>query len=126
MGLEVVVTERGSGVYVIEPRGEINTQTYAILEDKVKCALDKAKAMLLDMGQVDYISSMGLSAVFRIKLALEKRGGALAFANMRPQIDKVFKTMKIVSEQMFASLEEADEYLDRFLDGIQKGSIKSR
>lgn len=126
MGLEVVVTERESGVYVIAPKGEINTQTYAILEDKVKCALDKAKAMLLDMGEVDYISSMGLSAVFRIKLALEKRGGALALANMRPRIDKVFQTMKIVSEQMFASLEEADEYLDKFLDGIQKGSIKSK
>jgi hypothetical protein len=39
-------------------------------------------------------------------------------------VQLVFETMKIISDQMFASLQEADEYLDSFLDGVQKGRIK--
>lgn len=124
MGLNISVNEREPGVYLIIPKGEINTETYSILAERLKEVILKANALVIEMGQVSYISSMGLSAIFRIKLAIEERKGTIALVNMQPQVKQVFETMKILTPQMFASLQEADEYMDKFLDGVQKGTIK--
>ncbi|HNQ51052.1 MAG: STAS domain-containing protein [Candidatus Omnitrophica bacterium] len=124
MALDVSIIEKESGVFVAAPKGEINTETYQLFEERLKDIVPKAKAVVFEMGQVSYISSMGLSALFRVKLAVEERAGTIALVNMQPQVKQVFDTMKILSPQMFASLTEADEYLDKFLDGVQKGNIK--
>lgn len=124
MGLNISVDEKEKGIYLIAPKGEINTETYSILEERLKEIILTAKALVIEMGQVSYISSMGLSAIFRIKIAIEERKGTIALVNMQPQVKQVFETMKILTPQMFASLQEADEYMDKFLDGVQKGTIK--
>jgi anti-anti-sigma factor len=126
MGFDISVNEKEPGVYLVTPKGEINTQTHQLLTDRLKDIVAKARAIVMEMGQVTYISSMGLSALFRIKLGMEERGGTIALVHTQPQVQLVFETMKILSPQMFASLEAADEYLDKFLDGVQKGTIKPR
>jgi anti-anti-sigma factor len=124
MGLVITIKEKEPQVYVVTPKGEINTATYQALEDRLREVVAKARAVVFEMGLVSYVSSMGLSALFRIKLALEERQGTVALVNMQPQVKLVFDTMKVLTPQMFASLQEADEYLDKFLEGVQKGSIK--
>ena len=118
MGLLIECKEKEPGVYIVIPKGEINTQTYQILESALRDNAASAKALVFEMGQVSYVSSLGLSAIFRIKLALEERKATLVLVNMRPPVALVFETMKILSAQVFASLQEADEYLDRFLDSL--------
>ncbi|MFA5099266.1 MAG: STAS domain-containing protein [Candidatus Omnitrophota bacterium] len=124
MALDIAITEKERNVYVVTPKGEINTETYQLLEQKLKEVTAKARAIVFEMGEVTYVSSMGLSVLFRIKLAIEERSGVIALVNMQPQVQMVFDTMKILSPQIFASLTEADDYLDAFLDGVQKGTIK--
>jgi len=126
MGLEINISEKEPGIYLVVPKGEINTQTHQVFTERLKDTVAKAKAIVLEMGQVSYVSSMGLSALFRVKLGIEAHVGTIALVNTQPQVQLVFDTMKVLSPQMFASLEEADEYLDKFLDGIQKGTIKPR
>ena len=126
MGLEISVNEKEPGVYLVVPKGEINTETYQLLGERLKDIVSKAKAIVFEMGEVSYLSSMGLSALFRIKLAVEGQLGTMALVNMQPQVQLVLETMKVLSPQIFASLEQADEYLDKFLDGVQKGRIKPR
>ncbi len=126
MGLDLQFNEKEPGVYLVIPKGEINTQTHGILTERLKDVIPKAKAVVFDMGSVSYISSMGLSAIFRIKIDLEQHSGTIVLINMQPQVKLVFETTKILSPQLFASLEEADDYLDKFLDGVQKGTIKPR
>ena len=127
MALKIEVSEKEPGIYLIMPDGEINTQTSATLETRVmQEVMPKAKAIIIEMGKVSYISSMGLSTIFRIKLAIEERRGTLALVNMQPKVQEVFETMKILSPQMFATLQQADEYMDGFLDKVQKGIIKPR
>ena len=127
MTLKIEISEQEPGVYLVIPEGEINTQTCSILETKVmNDVVPKAKAVIIEMGKVSYISSMGLSTIFRIKLAMEGRQGTMALVNMQPKVQEVFETMKILSPQMFATLHEADEYMDGFLDKVQKGIIKPR
>ncbi len=126
MGIDISIVEKETGVYLIALKGEINTQTYQALEDKARPTTVKAKAVVFDMAQVNYISSMGLSAIFRIKLAVEEHSGTIALVNMQPKVQLVFDTMKILSPQIFASMEEADDFLDRFLDGVQTGQISPK
>ncbi len=124
--MEIAIKESKPSVFVVTPKGELNTDTYRMLEDSVKEVISKARVLVIEMGRISYISSMGMSAIFRIKIALEDRGGTIALVNMQPQVQQVFETMKILSPQVFASLEEADDYLDKFLDGVQTGKIKPR
>jgi anti-anti-sigma factor len=126
MGLDVRFSEKEPGVYLVILKGEINSETHEILTQQLSGVICKAKAAVLDMGQVSYISSMGLSALFRLKLGIEERAGTIALVNMQPQVKLVFEATKILSPQMFASLQDADDYLDKFLDGVQKGTIKPR
>lgn len=126
MGLSIDVKEKEPQVYIVNPKGELNTETYQLLEERLKEIVPHAKAIVFEMGELSYVSSMGLSVLFKIKLALEENQGTIALVNLQPQVQTVFDAMKILSPQMFASLQEADDYLDRFLDGIQKGTIKPR
>jgi len=124
MGLDIAVVEKEPEVYWVTPKGEINTETYSKLEERLKDIIAKAKGIVIEMGQVSYLSSMGLSAIFRIKLAVEARKGTIALVNLQPKVQMVMDATKMLTPQIFASLQEADEYLDKFLDGIQKGTIK--
>ena len=68
MGLEVSVIKKEEGVFVLVPVGEINSDTYTILEDKVKEVMrSETKAIVFDLKDVTYISSMGLGVLFRAK-----------------------------------------------------------
>jgi anti-anti-sigma factor len=126
MSLELIIREKEEKVFVVSLQGQIDTQSHQLLEDRLKEVIAKAAAVVLEMGKVDYISSMGLSAVFRIKIALEERKATLALVGLQPQVQKVFEAMKILSPQIFASMQEADDLLDKFLDGVQKGTINPR
>jgi len=126
MSLEIKIQEKEPGVFVIVPVGEVNTETAPELEKKVNGILPGAKALVFELKGMSYISSMGLSVFFRLKQAIEEKKGTLLLVQPQPQIQKVFDAMKVFPEAMMASLDQADEYLDKFLDAVQKGKIEPR
>ena len=126
MALDIKVGEKESLVYTMTLKGEINTETYGVLADELKKIVPTAKAIMMDMAQVTYISSMGLSTFFRAKIELEEHAATIALINMQPAVQLVFESTKFMGPQLFASLEQADEFLDKFLDGVQKGTIKPK
>lgn len=126
MGLGIDIKERDEHGHIVVLSGELNTDTYRLFEQKLMAESLNGQSLVFDMAQLTYISSMGLSALFRVKQKVESQKGTIAMVHLQPQIQLVFDTMKILPDQMFASLEEADEYLDKFLDGVQKGTIKPR
>lgn len=126
MALDIQVSEKEAGIYNLALKGEINTETYGALTEQFKSIIPKAKAVVMDMAQVTYISSMGLSAFFRAKIELEAKAATIALVNVQPQVQLVFESTKFMGPQLFASLEQADEFLDKFLDGVQKGKIKPK
>ena len=126
MALDIQISEKEPQVYTVVLKGELNTETCASLANEFKNIIPKAKAIIMDMAQVAYISSMGLSTFFRAKVELEDRAATIALINMQPTVQLVFEATKFMGPQLFASLEQADEYLDKFLDGVQKGKIKPK
>ena len=58
------------GVTIVAPAGRIDTTTSGTLDDALRSSVDAgARSLLLDLGDVDYISSAGL----RVLLVLARR-----------------------------------------------------
>jgi anti-sigma B factor antagonist len=115
MQLNITVTKKGEGIFVISPAGSVDSDTYMALEEKVESVLiSKPKAVIFDMKDVSYISSSGLGVIFGVKRALEKEQGKLYIVNLTPPVKKVFDIVNALPEQnLFASVEELDNYLDK-------------
>lgn len=124
MSLQVTVSEKEKNVFVITPVGEINTDLAPEFASKVQEVLSSEfKIVIFDLKNLLYISSMGLGVLFRAKVVVKAKNGALMITNPQPQIQKVFDMVKFMPDQMLASLEQADECLDSFLDALQKGEL---
>jgi len=114
---------RENGNQRVEVGGRLDTHTYGELDDRLTLVLAaKVQSLLLDLAQLDYISSAGVRSIFRARKLLAARGGTLVIANAQPQVQKVFDIVKAVPlSEIFRSVEEADAYLDRIQKKIVAG-----
>jgi anti-anti-sigma factor len=115
MPLTVTVRERESGVFVVSPAGSLDTNTCNILEKRLDMVLEgSTKAIVFDMEELDYISSMGVRVIVRARKALKDKDAYLVMMNLQPQIKKVFDIIKALpGHQVFSNVEELDNYLTR-------------
>ena len=115
MSLRVGFREREPGVFVLSPSGRLDTNTYHELESKVDQIISGTpRAIVFDMADLDYVSSMGVRVIIKAEKALSKTGGKIMMTNLQPQIEKVFEIIKALpSFNLFESTEEMDEYLDK-------------
>jgi len=114
MSLETQFEETKPGYHEVQLSGRLDTTTYSGLEEQLKGLLQgEAKALRIDMAKLDYISSMGLRVLLYAFKELRKREAHLLMVNLQPQIQKVFDiAAALPPETMFASVAEADAYLD--------------
>lgn len=114
MSLNVVVTSKKTGVYIVKPEGRLDTETYPVLEEKITSLLETAtRVLILDMSGLDYISSAGVRVVFKAKKSLNASGGEFMMTNLKPQIRKVFEIINALPTiSIFKNIDEADAYLD--------------
>ena len=121
MQLTIDIGKRDSGVFTVSLGGPLDTATYLEFEKAIAPILSPStKAIVLNMQGVNYISSLGLGAIFKVANAVHKNQGAVLITDLQPQIKKVFDTVKALPESIFRSIEEADEYLNE----IQKKALE--
>ena len=115
MPLSVNIEKKDEQCIITTLAGPLDTITYRIFEDKTRDTVGhECKAVVLDMEGVNYISSMGLSVVLRLRKKVETAGGELTLTNLQPKIRKVFEVSKIIPDLIaFKSRIEADMYLDK-------------
>jgi len=114
MALKVNSAETRPGVFNISPIGTLDANTYTVLEKTVDVILkQEPDVIVFDLEFLDYINSMGVRVLLKTKKALEKNGGKIMFVRLQPQIRKVFDILNALPTlQVFASIQEMDEYLD--------------
>ena len=79
------------GVTVIAPVGRVDTTTSGSFEDVLRRVLDGgARSLLVDFGQVDYISSAGLRVCLVVAKRLRELHGRLVLCSMREPVRQVF------------------------------------
>lgn len=114
MPLLTVSSKRNAdGVFTIFPTGSIDSETYDILDKHMEGVFGSdPKAIVFDMKDLKYISSMGIRSILDAKNKIDSVGGALIMINLQPQIKMVFDIVRAIpSQNIFTSRKELDDYL---------------
>ena len=126
MPLDISVKETRQEAYLVTLNGSLDSVTFDKFEKEVFLFVGQAKALVLDLTNLNYISSMGLRSLSRLRIAMSEKGGAVYLVNPQHYIQQVLETVRVLSDDFLSTLEEADELLDAFLSKMQKGEIKPR
>jgi len=121
MSLQIEILKSDSGKCRIELKGRLDTHTADQLDHQLD-SIDRGRypIQVVDLRELDYISSAGLRSLFRAKKAVSSSAGQFLIVNPQPQVQKVFDVVKAIpSEGIFASQEELDQYLD----AVQKRAL---
>ena len=118
-----IAIDEDNSVARINLDGALNTDTAPAFEERLQDVVDKGYHLtVLDMKDLDYISSAGLRVIFKAAKQCKAAGRRLAAANRKPHIDKVFEILKALPDMtVFANDDELDEYLTAMQEQI-KGS----
>ncbi len=96
--------------------GRLDAQTYQEADRRFDDLLRNSPEMVtlvMDLGNLNYISSAGLRSIFRVRKTVTERNGMALLVNMQPQVRKVFDVVKAVPiNEVFASEAELEGYLD--------------
>lgn len=78
-------------VLVVAPIGHINSENATALETELLQHVDQGHhRIVLDFGQVDYVSSAGLRVVLMLAKQLRQVAGRLVLSGLQPQVREVF------------------------------------
>ena len=82
--------ERDGAVLTAKPRGLLNAKTSPELEEMLESELDGVSELVMDLRDVENISSMGLRLLLSLYRRMEKQG-AMRVVNARGNVADVFK-----------------------------------
>lgn len=103
--------------------GALNTETAPAFEHRLQDVLAGGEQLVvLDMRDLDYISSAGLRVIFKAAKQAAGEGRRLAAANRKPHIDKVFEILRALPDMaVFADDQELDAYLAAMQQQVRDG-----
>ena len=103
--------------------GALNTDTSPGFEETLQEVIAAGHELtVLDMKDLDYISSAGLRVIFKAAKQVGTDDRRLAAANRKPHIDKVFEILKALPNMaVFANDQELDDYLQHMQDKVKNG-----
>ncbi|HOU35750.1 MAG TPA: STAS domain-containing protein [Candidatus Omnitrophota bacterium] len=124
MALELsVYRKEDENVVIIKMKGQLDTETHTQLLDKAKQLITKSvTGMILDLEGLEYVSSMGISAILMIRKMFEEKNASFVMVNMPVQIVKVFEIVQALPDvRIFESMEEADRYFMEIQQRAKEG-----
>ncbi len=84
-------TELHHDIYILQLAGRWDTYSTASFEESCSEYIEKGmRRVILDLAQVDYISSLGLRSLLNIGKKLDPLGGVLVICNLHPHVEKLF------------------------------------
>ena len=123
MPLEVTITDEPKNGKRISLAGSLDTDTAPQLETRIDESIDSSvTTLILDMKDLEFLSSAGLGVIFMTMKELNNRQGKFMLINLQPQVQRVFEIIKAMDGMnIFKDREEMDAYLavmqQKVLDG---------
>ncbi len=116
-------TKADDSIVQVMLTGSLDTATAADFDAFADAEIAQdSKLVVLNMKELDYISSAGIRSVFKLVKRVKAAGGRVAAANRQPQITKVFEIVQALPDlQIFKDDSEMDEYLLAVQDKIING-----
>lgn len=86
-----ITTEKIDNTLVVIPAGRLDSNTATGFEKTVAGYVENGeRRLVLDLSQIEYISSAGLRVVLMLVKQLKASGGSLVLCGMKPSIKEVF------------------------------------
>ena len=124
MDLQIHFHPVSEGAQRVSLAGRLDTDSYAEFDRQLAPVLEsgRLRSLVLDLADLDYISSAGVRSILKARKALAPHRGKVVIANPQPQIQKVFDIVRAVPmDEIFASVAEADAYLDNAQRKVLQG-----
>jgi len=125
MSLAIRVDESKLPRVTVSLAGKLDAMTYLDFDrslDVVLAKIPRHGTLVLDLAELDYISSAGLRSLFRARKAMKAIGGHSLIVNTQPQVQKVFEIVKAVPvNEIFRNAAELDAYLDAMQKKVVSG-----
>lgn len=86
----VAVTYDAGGRTVVQIAGELEIANYAQVRSQLEDVGLQARTIALDLSELEFIDSSGLSVIVRLGNQLRERGGHLAVVGASPSIRRLF------------------------------------
>jgi len=118
MPLDMKLKQEREHVFSARLKGSLDGDNYLDLEKELqKIIKDDTKAVILDMSEVDYVSSAGIRSVMWARKTLKAMNANFSMVNLKPQIKNIFDTMKLLPIlDIFNDMPEADKYIDQIIE----------
>ena len=106
--MQATVTDHHSDVAVLHLRGELDADTAAQLHSVLAGLLERpVPRIVVDVAQLKFCDSVGLSAFITSKQVITARGGWLSFAGANPFLVQLLETVGLT--RYFAVFPDADD-----------------
>ncbi len=114
MSFSMNVSSHRSGAKRIALHGRLDSNAGTEFEKGLSSLIEiPPELVVVDMGDLNYLSSAGLRVIFMLQKAVKARDGRVIFLKLTPGVRKVFDVINALpSMEVFTSWEELDEYLD--------------
>ena len=121
-GLKVDILEKLGGVFEVMLTGPLDSETqYHFDYFLEEISIPSTKAIILDMGGVNYISSMGISSIFGLRKRAQDNNFMLLMVNLQPKVKKILDTVQALPpEAIFNSTKELIDSLPTLLKNVEK------
>ncbi|MFH0732919.1 MAG: STAS domain-containing protein [Candidatus Omnitrophota bacterium] len=115
MPVAVEITKKEFGLLMVSPKGSIDSETYEDFFDKINPVLSlSTKAVIMNMNDVTYVSSMGVSVLLELRKTVIGNEGIFIMVNLQPQVKKILELLKaFLDESIYKNVEEAQNYFYR-------------
>ena len=102
------ISQRVEGdVTVFLPEGRIDTQAAAEMDQALQAVVSTGKHnMVVDMSEVEFISSVGLRALAAVQVRSKAEGGDLKIAGLNERVARVFR---IIGFDILMSIHDTPE-----------------
>jgi anti-sigma B factor antagonist len=79
-----------NGASVIAPNGKIDHVTVGEFEEKMSKLGEQTDELVLDMNEVEYVSSAALRAILNANDQMSEKGGKLTLKNVNKKVMEIF------------------------------------
>ncbi|HET7064609.1 MAG TPA: STAS domain-containing protein [Rudaea sp.] len=129
MSLQVRIEAAVAARVVVRPIGKLDATSYQEFDsalNRVLAQMPRGSTLVIDLAELEYVSSAGLRSLFRARKAMRANGGHSLLVHAQPQVLKVFEIVKAVPvHEVFRSVEELDAYLADMQRKVVEGDIDS-
>lgn len=87
-----LVNDKVGTVFFLLPEGQINSANASVLEDSLNEHFNNGeRRIVLDLSQLDYVSSAGLRVILVLAKKLRSDSGVMALCNIQPRVEEVLE-----------------------------------